>query len=887
MSNLFDSVSIEPVEESVEQNPIVPPSVSEFKSNLLASISPNKAANLFTNLDAPRSTDVLPDPLTVLEKKVALVHQRGQLKRAQRIKREETALISDQGADTFLGGAANIALKGVGGVAQVGGETLTLGSSVMNALDMRGITDNDIALYESINKKGNRNLTPEETEFTKAIGGIRESKFDRLKHVDQRQQFINKIDADVEAVKKLSNSKKEGIALTKVKANSAEAIQDFSDGKVVDGMAKFINGFTTLAADDTAAAVELTAQSLPQMYVLAKNALLGVSTLSVAGYDDAVREFVAEHGRQPNQQEKAIAGSLALVSAGLDAVGAKAVINGKELVKSVLGYSEKIGLKTAKATVKAAEEATKAGSTSLLKKSLGITKSVATSRPVRAVPVEGSTEGAQNILSQLAAKQDLSKVDLVEALVDTTIGGVSGAHISSAIVTGEAAIVKLPQKLQKEARKLNEKLTEAGIGETRTVLAQAVKNKDVDTAIKAVAQDFGSRPEEERVSQLATLEKLIETTKDPKEKAKHTESLVQLSQAHNRLVSTGSTKNGSVTNAINVLNAPATEKRATPEVKAAAVKLVVNNVGTTSDVTLELVNKALGSAPFDPKSGIASKEDIATLTSYRNLLQKTEIVENTAESDIGKGTAAVNKEVIEGSKKTGFIGIRQHLKNFQVAIAQSNRDGAVTVLKKLKEFREAQAIKLERGYLPATEKQLYDQNGEKIFTNYREHSSNPKNDVKGFITQEIAALDAAIEFAEAEGIKRFGLKKKDIPTLEPEIIEKQIIEEPVVEKKEEKKVEVVQTKEEAAELAKDVIDKATARQEPVTPEVTEPTEAPGHINLLDPEYKDMISDLSDVTIPKEIDVEGVVHILQAKLSRELKRIDKRINGLAFVFKECG
>jgi len=822
----------------------------------------------------------------------------------------------------------------------------------------------------------------------------------------------------MDKVAALANNKKTDEAVAQLKENSIKAVEDFGGGNVPGAVAKFLNGFSDMATEHPAATFELTAQSLPQMYVLAKNALLGVSTLSAAGYDEAVREFVKEYGRQPDQSEKALAGILALSAAGLDAIGAKAVFGGKDLLKSVLGFSSKTGIKTAKATVVAAEEAAKEIGKSSIKSALGIitkpVKAVVTSRPVRSVPIEGGTEGAQNILSQLAAKQDLSKVDVAEALVDTTIGGISGAHISSAIVTGEVAIIKLPQKVQKEARKIHKKIVEAGIGETRAVLAQAVKNKDIKTAIKAVAQDFGDRTVEERSEQLNTLEQLIISSPISAEEAlPFSEQVNQLAQAHNRLIAGGTVEAGTVTEAVDIVTTE-NNKDITEEQTKSSIAFIVDSVGTTADVTLKLVKKVLGSESFDPENGIASEADIATLKSYRNLLETTEKVEDVA--DATPDTARVNKDVLEGNPKTGFIGIKQHLKNFTLAIAQNNAESARTVVSKLKEFRAAQAQKLQDGFKPTKVKQLYDDVGNKLTTNYIPHKAN----VAAFITQEIEALDAAIEFAENENNKRFQITPEKSNTVYDRAVEvfttiaarlkkagkktvveqhddlkslagtragvvklnlkaiaedyengmayldgkgkgihentsvqkeavfanvdieafkqfikdnggidayiefifqhelahiankdskkypqkedgtadlshpdaiaieiaannyafakigfettKEIVTEPVVPQKEEKKPEVIQAKEEAI---------------PEEVEVEEPTEAPGHINLLDPEYKDMINDLSDVTIPEDVDVDGVVHVIQNLISRELKRIDKRINGLAFVFKECG
>jgi len=874
--------------------------VQDKKNKLNSSVL--KKQQLLGNNTKGLSLDGIPYAFLSNENKqhVLTLRQEEQQANQQRIQREKRSFLTDQQADTFVGGAANTVVKAGASIAQVFGETFTAGSSFVNALATADLNEKDYTIYRSIlsKRQSGETLTPEEMAFEKPTTKTNEfgkevttrvSKFSSIEEVGARNQFINKISSSIDSAHALANNKKTEEALAQLKANSIKAVEEFGGDKLFGSIGTFLNGFSDMASEHPAATLELTAQSLPQMYVLAKNALLGVSTLTAAGYDEAVREFVKEHDRQPNQQEKAIAGILALGAAGLDAVGAKAVLGGKDLIKSVLGLSKEVGIKTAKATVEAAELAAQEASKSLLKKSLGITKKVVTSRPVRSVPIEGGTEGIQNILTQLAAKQDLSKVDIAEALVDTTIGGISGAHISTAIVTGEG-IAKIPAGLQKQAQELNEQLGERfrqeGIGEAKVILAQAEKDKDPKLALEAVSTNFKETVREDRVSNLKRVDTLItqhektaKTKKAKEENVQYRAQLNQLAQAHNRIEA-----GGSILQAVQTVTDTKKVDTATTEDKTVAVETIVESVATTTDVPLKTLKQVLGSAPFDPETGVATKEQRDTVEDYVELLESTEAIEDSVETH--KGTAAVNRDVITGSKRSGFIGIKQHIANFQKAIALGQREVAINTIEKLQAFRQTQRDKLSNGYLPKTQKQLYDDEGNKVFTNYVPHSKT----VATFIKKEIELLNNAINITKKEGVKRFSVEAVDIKP------------EPIVEKEETKQPKVVQTKEEIAadekfdkqERAQDEVDESNARQEPADPTlaaepVTQKTEAPGHVNILTSEYKELIIDLDNKqvsTIEEFENEKGDIFEESTLISKDLKRIDRKINALAFVFKEC-
>jgi len=317
-----------------------------------------------------------------------------------RVQREQDAIISDAGLEGVSGAVGNIGVGAVSGAVDV---ATGIASTVTKGLNLVGLSD------------------------------------------EAAEQINVGLDAFSGAAAKLVNRKNQEKALVSVQKNSQQAVEEFKDGKYFSGIGTILKSGVELAVDNPAAALEFTANSLPQMYVLAKNAIVGVGSLTSTGYDDAIEEFEKEHGREPDANEKAVAGLLSLAAASLDALGAKSVLGLKDVILNV----EKLGIKTAAKTV--------SGAKALL-------------RVPKAIVVEGTTEGAQNLLVQQAGKQDVSKLDIAEAITDTTIGAVSGAHLASPVAAVEAVkstepvVKKTKAAIHKVATAVAEKGKEAGIG---------------------------------------------------------------------------------------------------------------------------------------------------------------------------------------------------------------------------------------------------------------------------------------------------------------------------------------------------------------------------------------------------------------------------------------
>jgi len=753
---------------------------------------------------------------------------------AEKFIREEAALISDEDVKTIPGYVGNLLLRGAAGATAVVGDTLTLGPRVLNAIGDAFLEEKDYGTYQVIQEKQATGvaLTPEEQLFTKATtkdGRITQiSKFDIIGKIESRENLIQSIEAGVASVRSRVNNKNTIEALNKLKENSDIAVKEFEEGEIFTGIGTVLEGIGTLAFEDTDAALELTVESLPQMYVLAKNAILGVSTLTAAGYDQALEDFEIEYGRAPDDSEKAIAGILSLASAGLDAVGAKAVFG----LKQIFTGAKKIGIETAKVTATAAEKVVEQAATTTLKQAFGIAGSAAKKAAVnnitKAIVVEGLTEGAQNVLTQLAAKQDVSKIDIAEAITDLTVGAVSGKQISIVLETAKV-VTKVPKVVSKTrevvhevATKVVEKGTEAGIGKVDIVIAKAKETDKPELGIDAIANiKFANLDIEQRRTKINDLAELVaihnvqtedftgtteEIEQRKNENIEVNKTLQTVIQAHNKLAA-----GASVEDAISILN-PTPEQRETisDEARAASVQTVITNIGSTTDLSPNQVTKILGSQDFKDN---ASSHQIKIVEDYKDYINKKAELEVIITDNITLG--GVNDHVLNGSPDGKFKGINQHIADMEQAIALDDKVAAGAVIKALVKFGNNQQAKL-----------------------------NKKGNTKRFneiVRSEVEAIRAALIQAKHMGIINFGIKSKvkskPIPKVEPAVVE--------------------------SKVEKDSI-----------------------IDLESSAYIKLIAKLDKINIEEEIeDSDG--DIISTNVGTALENIDSRLNGLTQILKECG
>lgn len=770
--------------------PIDPFSITEIKKNLLASKSQEKAVKLsgagaidpfripasgeasndidpfnVQNLPSSASNDI--DPFSVddnkedksifdfvSDKDKLFLEERNKVRETKRNTdlaretaaklRNETALISDEQADTTLGYIANTAVAGFAGAANVVGGTLNLGANVLDTLDNLHASPEEREMYASIQEKERTNepLTPEETEFRsfEGVNGL-EGAYQHLQNITRRAPLKNAINAGVAAVEKLVNDKDTSIAMEKLGKNSEKVVDDWGNGNYSKSIGKFFGGLKDLAVEDPGAAGTLLAQTVPHMVFMAKNALFGVASIGSSEYAQALEDFEEEHDRAPDDGERAIAAVLSYGSVGLDAIGAKAVLEGKDMVIGALAYANKANVAiakktkesaksafkrykdvtstTARETVKNSAKATAEAVVEVEKKAgLEVLKdagifagtqigkqalNVATSKPVKAGFEEGITETAQSIASQQASVQDFSKTDYAAAITEGTVGTTIGSSLSVAANSPKTltrAAVLGAKGYQVGAKGFKE--ATAGIRERSAEAKRTVTNADpakaeenIQSAVKSGKPGevlsiitnvlkFDKMDAQQRHDNLTQANKSIDDIQARFEASTDAKERLELKALHDKYVP--------IIDGLIKDHSRRVDAEANIDPKAALEKIIKAKKDGDVDVKaeIEVILNSRQSSEF--MSG--SVTDALMNSEIFDEATPEQQAEIRAINDIAKTSEEVSSNIISGSEDGKYKGTTERLAVIQEAADTDNIESAVSTLDKMKSLLSDEEAKL-------------------------------------------------------------------------------------------------------------------------------------------------------------------------------------------------
>ena len=183
------------------------------------------------------------------------------------------------------------------------------------------------------------------------------------------------------------------------------------------------------------------------------------------------------------------------------------------------------------------------------------------------------------------------------------------------------------------------------------------------------------------------------------------------------------------------------------------MQTVITNIGSTTDLSPNQVNKILGSQDFKDN---ASAPQIKIVEDYKDYIDKKAALEVTIANNVTLG--GVNDHVLHGSPDGKFKGINQHIIDMEQAIALDDKVAAGTVIKALVKFGNNQQAKL-----------------------------NKKGNTKRFnevVKSEVEAIRAALVQAKHMGIINFGIKPKaevkPIPKAAPTVTEPKVEKDSVI-----------------------------------------------------------------------------------------------------------
>ena len=780
--NLYanEPLSIEDIKQRLFVPTAAPPSITEIKQQLFGAtpVIPNKIAliqqktaekeALINKSKEGLSLGGTPyDYLTPEDKERAIANYNESVLQEEQAQQQRLyspeAIVSDRSLDDIGGAVSNLLFHFSAESAATAEVLFSTFPNALRGLEELGITNEDFALYNSIENKLRTStpLSPAEEDF---MNPRITDKFNKIFEAATQLEITKTAQEGIEILRSRVNTKKQQEALASLNAPLEKAYQSFADGEILEGIGDFISAVATMASKHPQGSAEVIIGTVPQMAVLARSAVLGVSSLASTGYQEAVDEFVKEHGRQPNVAEKAFAALLTTASAALDVIGAKFITGAKGIIKATRDAARKVGIA---APAKAVE-----GTKGAIRRAADIT-----TRPARGFVVEAGTEGTQKLLSEQAYKQediqsieDLAKLDLKGALKDAAVGGLAGFGISTGVNVLPAAAVtaEATGKVIKGTAKGVGVVT--GKGKAATInrkIKEAKEKNDPTIGLDAIAEaDFTKLEDKQKKKYLSKynllLSELDVQLKDlKKEQVQDTEAISKLEneikryeETRNNIITADlrSQTEGNHVAAVNALAPPKTglvddlgkpiSPETVPELSSEqvnnAVDVVLTNIDTTMDVNKSQVNRLLGSKYTKD----ISKSKLARIKEYQTYLNATSRIESEAKKVEGvtlsgtkKTLAEVHREVIKGNNK--FAGIKSQMNTAIAAIQSGDQKAFSSVLTHLSNFRNSQIIKAWKGW---------EKDGR-----YEPHTDQ----FRALVKSEVEALEAAINQVNKMGAAKF------------------------------------------------------------------------------------------------------------------------------------
>ena len=660
--------------------------------------------------------------------------------------------VSDANRETLLGGATNLVATGATAFSDSVGRVLKAPALIAQSLRETGITQKQRDLFTSLNTKmaeaekagvdyaptpeeqtilesplqafkretlkpvmdGERNIAASDFLNLASVAQPSMSIFQKLSASDRVQQnYIDPLNVVRDTAAGLVNTagtdelrrQTEGLANDAVIPSITEGYKKFKGGKEVDGalqiadaVANYVVGTGRIAANNKQAAIEEIGRILPDMLMAGVSMPALFAGLGTETEAEAVKGYVKEHGVHPEGWDLARLRLDTWSSAALDSVADKYLGSSAGATKAVAG--------------KGAAEALTAGigginsvAAESLASSIGGRALSATPGFIKVAGNEGGTEIVQSLLEQDAAKQDLSKIDLGEALSAGSLGAIGGAGINvashpldaikeagSAVATTGKVAIDLASKLVSDSVSQaftsgTQAVTDA-VGSTTQAVTDAAgevgssTTTDTPEGRKAFVAEATSRNDElfKELTAIGTKDKPTNA-----EGARFTELLTQIR------------KNKETIDGIKAKDAP-------DDTTEADIAIATTGLVDHPD-TLQAVDRTIRSMrqskEVSPEQLIAFEafKTKAPLSPEQKSVAEAFIETQTALATVKKTASVVSNEVIYGQKaekgKKGFLGMVEHQAIIADALDQDNIPAAKSALDSFKAFAANQVKKVD------------------------------------------------------------------------------------------------------------------------------------------------------------------------------------------------
>jgi len=324
-------------------------------------------------------------------------------------------------------------------------------------------------LNSATNELSKQQLTPEEQQLKDSFTP---AQYAPIKWAATKlESHLSEADKTKEELSKLVNTYSKDIANYKLNSINDKAIKQAEQGDIVPAIGTYLGGIVTLMKDHPNAALQYFADSSAHTVAFMVAPIPALAAVSTDLQRTALNEFEKEHGRMPSRQEQAVIASVSVLSAAADMLGAQAIKGGSGALKSLATIASKAGLKLPSATFAKTAQA--------LLKPVGVVTD--------ALVVEGSTEAFQSAADQYAIKQDLSKIDPKQVMLEGQIGAATGGIMSAP--TGAVRIANAPAEANK-GYEIGSKLDSILDPFMQTTAGKGVKNIKGDIAAVQTINKF-------------------------------------------------------------------------------------------------------------------------------------------------------------------------------------------------------------------------------------------------------------------------------------------------------------------------------------------------------------------------------------------------------------
>ena len=302
-------------------------------------------------------------------------------------------------------------------------------------------------------------------EFTMGDAAVydRSTKRESAQKYLDRREWANTVSENTETI----NNFRDKTDSLKLSGDVSKTINEFADDYEKEGLTAvntigLVSDVMSDAVANPRGVITFVAEQVPNLFL---GKFGNASNLMDKAYDDASKAFQKDYGREPTDQETAAMQGYSLAAA---AVG----VFGDEATKGAL--SKTLG--------KVSSFLPDGFISKMVTKTLGLP-----SRIVGNAFMEAAAEGSENILTQLAGKQEgertLENVDLRAAGTEAALGGLGGGAINAPIEIAKNPIVK---GTAKAAAFVVKKTPAAVVGTAKVAAKVAVGAAKIPANIKAL-----------------------------------------------------------------------------------------------------------------------------------------------------------------------------------------------------------------------------------------------------------------------------------------------------------------------------------------------------------------------------------------------------------------